>query len=213
VLGELDDQFEPMQAYHALADADWSRDKANPAAACSGGTDFRIDREASLVPNGISAKALHGRPRMLRIKRNRLVTANGRSSRQSENVVNAARPDEGIVRKIAFPKSGVMEPELANCCRLEDVRNGAVQDAAKVKMARLLIKRPAMTQDKRFVRGSYRQARPTPLSTGAPLIVSRGRDLQVRPEPAPSANPILPARHFGRVRHRLFQLSIGEAHH
>ena len=54
-------------------------------------------------------QSLHRGSRFLAIKRYDLVTGDLPIPRQSEDVINPARPDQAVVGQIAFPEAGVMQ--------------------------------------------------------------------------------------------------------
>ena len=118
------------------------RDNAHPPVVPGHRPYFDIDGEASLLPDGIGAQPFHGRPGFGCIEPECLGPADLYSSRQSEDIVDPARPDQGIVAEVTFPAAGMVQVEVANIARLESVGHGRIEDVSELEMSRLLEKGP-----------------------------------------------------------------------
>jgi len=110
--------------------------------------DFGIEGEAAPVPDRVGPQGLHLGAGFFAVECDRFIARQAGSTRQSENVVDAARPDQRIVPKIAFPAPDVMHAEPMDVGRRDRVRDDAVDDQAEFEMASLLGERPAVDEGK-----------------------------------------------------------------
>ena len=141
-----------MEAYDLVADANWCGNQSHPATASNCRENLGVQCETSLISDGMRTQSFHRSARLLAIEGNSLSAANRCTSRQSEDVINSARPDQRIIRKIAFPAANMVDPEASHFAWFDDVGHGTIQDVAQLKMARLFVKRPAVMERERLGR-------------------------------------------------------------
>lgn len=102
--------------------------------------------------DGMCSQPFHRSARLLAIEGNSLCATNWRTSRQSEDVINSARPDQRIVCEVAFPAANMLDSEASHFTRLNDIGHRTIQDVAQLKMARLFVKRPDVMERERLGR-------------------------------------------------------------
>ena len=141
-----------MEAYDLVADANWCGNQSHPATASDHWAKFGVQGETSLMFDGMCSQPFHRSARLLAIEGNSLSAANRCTSRQSEDVINSARPDQRIIREVAFPAANMLDPEASHFAWFDDVGHGTIQDVAQLKMARLFIERPAVMERERLGR-------------------------------------------------------------
>ena len=145
--GRSDYKLDTAKSDDAASLADWRCNKSHPAALTDRcGTHLSIQSKAALVFDCISAKALHRDAGMFGIQGCCLVTTDPRETGQSENVIDAAGPRQGVVDKIAFPAAGMMRPERSDLARLKHVDSRATEEQAELEPAGFLVKRPTMAK-------------------------------------------------------------------
>src|SRR4051812_39679431 len=98
-----DDELEAVQAHRPIALADWRADEPHPPLAADRRANLGVEREAAPVADCVGPQGLHLGAGFFAIERDRFIAREPGSARHSENVVDAARPDQRIVLKIAFP--------------------------------------------------------------------------------------------------------------
>ena len=96
----------------------------------------------------VGAQGLHLGAGFFAVECDRFSARQPGSARQPENVVDAARPDQRIVLKVAFPAPDVMHSEPIDGGGGDRVRDDAVDDQAEFEMASLLGERPAVDEGK-----------------------------------------------------------------
>src|SRR5690348_10080884 len=90
-------QLQPVQTYDCVALAHRRSDDTDaPQLAHRGGADFDVDGEAALVPDGMGAQPFELRARVVDIKGKRLLARDALPAHKAENVVDSARPDQGL---------------------------------------------------------------------------------------------------------------------
>jgi len=140
-----DYQLDSTEPDHSASLADGRCDKPHPAAfADRCGSDLSIQGKAAPVLDCIGTKALHRHSGFLAVQGCCVVTGHSCKARQSENVIDAAAPRQGIVGKIALPTTGMMRPKRSDFARLKSIYGSAAEDPAQLKSAGFLVKRPAM---------------------------------------------------------------------
>src|SRR5579864_6585485 len=131
-----------MQPNGPVPDADRGGDKSNPTILANRRLNLDIECKAAPVFDRIGAKAFHLRAGVFAIVSDHFLPDDLHFPRQSEDVVDPPRPGEGIVGKIAFPASGMMQVQSPNLHGLNHVGDGAAEDMAELKVPGLLPKGP-----------------------------------------------------------------------
>ena len=144
--GVLNGDLEPVQANCLLTIAYWRRHQAHPAIGPDRGPDLHVNGETSPVLDTVRAEPLHDRSRFFAIEANRFFACHPHPSRQAENIIDPARPDQGVVAKVALPAAHMMQSKLADLRRLEQVCDRGIEDIAQLKLPGLLPERPGMAQ-------------------------------------------------------------------
>src|SRR5438309_9668435 len=103
-----------------------------------GSADLDVNRETEFVANSMGAQTFEPRARVLGVVGKCLRTRNACHALQAEHVVNAARPDQGIVGEVAFPNASMVRAEGSNRCGHHYVCRRGVKHVPQFKMPRLL---------------------------------------------------------------------------
>ena len=107
-----DQQLQAVKANGVVAFANRDSDQPHPALGLAArGPDLGVEKEASPGPDRMAADSLQDCPRLFGIERQRLPPGDVAALRNAENAVNARRPGQRIVGKIAFPPAGAVTPE------------------------------------------------------------------------------------------------------
>jgi hypothetical protein len=121
--GMLQGKFYSVQAGWHSVDQDGRANQAHPAVFVYGGADFDVNGETAPVFNGICAQLFHLGPRLLAVQRNGVVPTNRHTPLQAKEIVNTARPDQRIIRQIAFPAAGMVKAKIAYMFGRKEVRH------------------------------------------------------------------------------------------
>jgi len=114
-----------MEAYDLVAVANWCGNQSHPATASDHWAKFGVQGETSLMFDSMCSQPFHRSARLLAIEGNGLCAANRCTSRQSEDVIDSARPDQGVVEKITFPASSMMNPKATDFLRFDHISHHA----------------------------------------------------------------------------------------
>ena len=145
--GRSNYQFDAAEPDDATSLANWRCNEAHPAALTDRcGADLSIQGKPALMLDGISTKPLHRGAGLLDIQACCLVPTYPCETRQSENVIDATGPRQGVVGKVAFPAASMVRPKRSDFARLQHVDRGTVKEQAQLKPAAFLVERPTMAK-------------------------------------------------------------------